>query len=152
MSQIQWYFEDFQVGQIIEVGQVGVSEEEILEFARRFDPQPFHIDREVATRAHGDLIASGWHTGSLMMRLMVDGLFNKSSNQPSPGMDELRWLKPVRGGDTLSVRCVILATRVSASKSDRGVVTTRWEAWNQHGEMVMSAKVVCLFGLRGATS
>lgn len=149
MSQIQWYFEDFQAGQIIEVGQVSVSEEEILEFARRFDPQPFHVDREVAVRSHGGLIASGWHTGSLMMKLIAEGLLNKSSNQPSPGMDELRWLKPVRGGDTLSVRCVILATRVSASKPDRGVVTTRWEAWNQHGEMVMSAKVVCLFGLRG---
>jgi len=150
MSQIQWYFEDFQVGQIIEVGQVGVSEEEILEFARRFDPQPFHVDREAATRVHGGLIASGWHTGSLMMRLMAEGLLNKSSNHPSPGMDELRWLKPVRGGDTLSVRCVILATRVSASKPDRGLVTTRWEARNQHGELVMTANVVCMFGLRGA--
>ena len=152
MSQIQWYFEDFQAGQVIELGEVSLSEDEIIEFAQRFDPQPFHIDREVAARSHGGVIASGWHTGSLMMRLVAEGLLNKSSNHPSPGMDELRWLKPVRAGDTLSVRCVILATRVSASKPDRGVVTTSWEARNQHGEPVMSAKVVCMFGRRGTTS
>ncbi|QAU34267.1 MaoC family dehydratase [Janthinobacterium sp. 17J80-10] len=152
MSQIQWYFEDFQEGQNIELGEVAISEAEILEFARRFDPQPFHIDREAATRAYGGLIASGFHTGSLVMRLVAEGLLNKSSNTPSPGMDEVRWLKPVRGGDTLSVRCAILATRASASKPDRGVVNMRWEARNQHGELVMSAKVVCLFGVRGATT
>ncbi len=150
MSQLQWYFEDFHVGRVIEVGQASVSEEEILEFARRFDPQPFHIDREAATNAFGGLIASGWHTGSLMMRLMAENLLNQSSGMPSPGMDELRWLKPVRGGDTLSVRGVVLESRVSASKPDRGIVKMSWEARNQHDEQVMSAKVVCMFGLRGA--
>ena len=144
MTQVQWYFEDFQQGQAIDVGSIQVSEEEILEFARRYDPQPFHVDREAAMRSHGGLIASGFHTVSLMMRLIADGLLNKTANLPSPGMDELRWLKPVRGGDTLSVRCVILSTRVSASKPDRGLVATSWEAMNQHGELAATAKVVCM--------
>ncbi|RJG01263.1 MaoC family dehydratase [Noviherbaspirillum sedimenti] len=149
MANMQWYFEDFQAGQVIEVGEIGVSEEEIMEFARRYDPQPFHIDREAAARTHGGVIASGSHTFSLMMRLMVDGLLNQSANLPSPGVDELRWLKPVRGGDVLSGRCVVLESRVSVSKPDRGVVTTRWEARNQDGELVATAKVICMFGLRG---
>lgn len=150
MSQIQWYFEDFQEGQVINVGQTTVTEAEIIEFARRFDPQPFHIDREAAGEVYGGVIASGWHTGSLMMRLVAEGLLNKSSGLPSPGLEELRWLKPVRGGDTLSVRFVVLATRVSASKPDRGLVTASWEASNQHGELVTIAKVICMFRLRGA--
>jgi len=144
MTQVRWFFEDFEQGQVIEVGAVSVTEEEILEFARRYDPQPFHIDREAAERSQGGLIASGCHTLSLMMRLIVDGLLNQTANLPSPGMDELRWLKPVRGGDTLSVRCVVLSTRVSASKPDRGLVATSWEAFNQQGELVSSAKVVCM--------
>jgi acyl dehydratase len=144
MGQIRWFFEDFQPGQVIDVGNVTVSEEEILEFALRYDPQSFHVNREVAEQKFGGLIASGFHTLSLMMRLMVDGMLNQTANLPSPGMDELRWLKPVRGGDTLSVRCVILSARASASKSDRGIVSTSWEAENQHGELVASAKVMCL--------
>ncbi len=149
MPQMQWYFEDFHAGRVIDVGQVSVSEEEILEFARRFDPQPFHVDREAATPSFGGIIASGWHTVSLMMRLMVDGLLNQSSGLPSPGLDELRWLRPVRGGDALNVRGVVLESRVSASKPDRGIVTMSWEARNQHEELAVSAKVICMFRLRG---
>lgn len=152
MSQLQWYFEDFHVGRIFDVGQTSVSEEEIMEFAQRFDPQPFHVDREAATRAFGGIIASGWHTGSLMMRLMAENLLNHSSNMPSPGMDELRWFKPVRGGDTLSARAVVLEARVSASKPDRGIVRMRWEVRNQHDELVISAQVICMFGRRGASA
>lgn len=148
MAHELWYFEDFQPGQVIEVGKVQVSEEEIMEFARRYDPQPFHVDRDLAAKAMGGVIASGWHTGSLMMRLIVDGVLNRTANLPSPGLDELRWIKPVRGGDTLSVRCVILSTRASASKPDRGVVTTSWEASNQHGELVATTKVICMVRLR----
>lgn len=151
MTQLRWFFEDFQQGQVIEVGKVSVSEEEIMAFARSYDPQPFHIDREAAERSHGGVIASGWHTGSLMMRLMAENLLNHSSGLPSPGLDELRWLKPVRGGDTLSVRGVVLDSRVSASKPDRGIIKMSWEARNQHDELVTSAKVVCMFRLRDAS-
>ncbi len=149
MSQAKWYFEDFEVGKIIEVGRCTVSEEEIIEFATRFDPQPFHVDREAAANSiYGGIIASGWHTCSMMMRLMVDGFLKNSSSMGSPGLDEIRWVKPVRGGDTLTVTTTALETRPSGSKPDRGVVFTQWTATNQHGETVATVKGRALFGRR----
>jgi len=149
MSQAKWYFEDFEVGKVIEVGRCTVSEEEIIEFATRFDPQPFHVDREAAANSiYGGIIASGWHTCSMMMRLMVDGFLKNSSSMGSPGLDEIRWLKPVRGGDTLTVTTTALETRPSGSKPDRGVVFTQWTATNQHGETVATVKGRALFGRR----
>lgn len=152
MAKLKWCFEDFEAGQVIETGSVTLTQEEILEFARKFDPQQFHVDAEVAAKSiYGGIIASGWHTCCLIMRQMVDGYLGESSSMGSPGMDEIRWIKPVRAGDTLKARCITLETRPSGSKPDRGVVFFSWEAHNQHGELVTSAKVMCMFRRRSAT-
>ena len=141
MSQEKWYFEDFEVGKIIEVGQRSVTEEEIIAFATQFDPQPFHVDQDAAAKSmYGGIIASGWHTCSMMMRMVVDGILRNSASLGSPGLDEIRWLKPVRGGDTLTVSTTVLESKPSSSKPDRGVVLTVWEAKNQHGELVATVK------------
>lgn len=141
MSEVEWYFEDFEVGKTIEVGQRSVTEEEIIAFAKQFDPQPFHVDKEAAAKSiYGGIIASGWHTCSMMMRMMVDSIVSSASSLGSPGLDEVRWLKPVRGGDSLTVSTTVLEAKPSASKPDRGVVLTVWEARNQHGEMVATVK------------
>lgn len=149
MSQLKWYFEDLEVGRTIEVGSRTVSEEEIIEFARQFDPQPFHIDKEAAADSmYGGIIASGWHTCSMMMRLMVEGYLRGSASLGSPGVDEVRWLKPVRGGDTLTVTSTIVEAQASTSKPDRGVVRTVWQATNQRGELVATIKGMGMFGRR----
>jgi len=141
MSQITWYFEDFEVGSTVQVGSRTVTQEEIVAFAREFDPQPFHIDPAAAADSmYGGIIASGWHTCSIMMRLMVDGYLARSASLGSPGLDEIRWLRPVRGGDTLKVSSTVLAARASTSKPDRGVIVTLWEAKNQQGELVATIK------------
>jgi acyl dehydratase len=145
------YFEDFEVGNAIEVGSFTVSEAEIIEFATRFDPQPFHVDPDAAAQSmFGGIIASGWHTCSMMMRLMVDGYLRNSSSLGSPGVDEVRWLKPVRGGDVLTVRSAVLESVPSSSKPDRGVIFTQWEATNQRGELVATIKGRGMFGRRPA--
>jgi acyl dehydratase len=136
---VKRYLEDFRVGEVLEYGSCGVTREEILEFARRYDPQPFHVDEEAAKKSiYGGLIASGWHTTAMLMRLMVDGMINGSSSMGSPGIDEIRWLKPVRPGDTLSLRGVVLEVVPSRSKPDRGHIRTAYEAFNQHGEKVLT--------------
>lgn len=146
MAQLKWYFEDFEVGKIIEVGSCIVSEAEILEFATRFDPQPFHVDPKAAGQSiYGGIIASGWHTCSMIMRLMVDGFLRDAASLGSPGVDEVRWLKPVRGGDTLTVTTTVMESRPSSSKTDRGVVHTLWQAKNQHGELVVTVKGMGMF-------
>ena len=151
MSQPKWYFEDFEVGKTIEVGSRTVTEEEIVDFAKQFDPQPVHVDKEAAEKSmYGGIIASGWHTCSMMMRLMVDGFLRESSSMGSPGVDEIRWIKPVRGGDTLTVTTTALETRPSSSKQDRGVVVTQWRATNQHGELVATVKGMGMFKRRPA--
>ncbi len=151
MSELKWYFEDFEVGKTIEVGSRTVTEEEIVDFAKQFDPQPFHIDKEAAEKSmYGGIIASGWHTCGMMMRLMVDGFLRESSSMGSPGVDEIRWIKPVRGGDTLTVTTTALETRPSSSKPDRGVVVTQWRATNQHGELVATVKGMGMFKRRPA--
>jgi len=151
MSQKKWYFEDFSVGQILDLGSRTLTEQEIIDFATQFDPQPFHVDRAAAAASiFGGIIASGWHTAATMMRLMVDGFAGNSSSMGSPGVEELRWLKPVRPGDTLRVSLLTLETRPSSSKPDRGVVVTEWRAVNQHGEMVCTMKSLGMFGRRPA--
>jgi len=145
----KWYFEDFETGKTIEVGTRTVTEEEIIDFASKFDPQPFHVDKEAAANSiYGGIIASGWHTCSMMMRMMVDHFLRQSSSMGSPGVDEIRWLKPVRAGDTLSVSTTILEARPSTSKPDRGVVMTQWQAKNQHGELVATVKGMGMYGRR----
>src|SRR3954466_4516624 len=115
------YFEDFAEGQVYELGEGTVSEAEILEFAQRFDPQSFHIDREAAKRSmYGGLIASGWHTASIYMGLMVRNLLHDAASLGSAGIDELRWLKPVRPGDRLRARLTVTSVRPSSKHADRG--------------------------------
>ena len=132
-------FEDFEPGQVYELGSKLVSEDEIVSFAREFDPQPFHLDPEGARASvFGGLIASGWHTGAMWMRLYVDALLGGGSGQGSSGIEELRWLAPVRPGDTLSGRLTVLETRSSDTHPDRGTIRIRGEMVNQEGVTVMS--------------
>jgi acyl dehydratase len=145
------YFEDYIVGETIEYGDYLVTESEIVEFATRYDPQPFHIDPQAAKDTiYGGLIASGWMTGSIMMRLMVDHFISARSSMGSPGLDEVRWIKPVRAGDRLKVRVTIETARRSQSKPDRGVIFAHQRAINQHGEVVMSIKGMGMYRCRPA--
>lgn len=145
------YFEDFEVGSRRELGSYLVTEEEILAFARQYDPQPFHIDKEAAAGSiYGGLISSGWMTCSIMMRLLVLSTTGKSASMGSPGVDEIRWLKPVYAGDTLTVVLNVLDTRPSQSRPDRGIVHTQWEATNQRGELVCTVKGMGMYGRRPA--
>ncbi|SOY57491.1 MaoC family dehydratase [Cupriavidus taiwanensis] len=145
------YFEDFEVGSRRELGSYLVTEEEILAFARQYDPQPFHIDKEAAANSiYGGLISSGWMTCSIMMRLLVLSTTGKSASMGSPGVDEIRWLNPVYAGDTLTVVLNVLDTRASQSKPDRGIVHTQWEATNQRGELVCTVKGMGMYGRRPA--
>ena len=134
------YWEDFEPGQVIEIeGTTTLTKDEIMEFAREWDPQPFHIDEAAAEKSiYGGVIASGWHTGAATMRLLVDGLLGKTASLGSPGLDEMRWLKPVRPGDTLRARAVVHETRPSRSKPDRGTVKVTWETYKPAGEKVMT--------------
>jgi acyl dehydratase len=151
MAELKWYFEDFEPGRVIPVGNRTLGEDEMIAFAQHFDPQPFHVDKEAAAKSHfGGLIASGWHTCSIMMRMMVDGFLSEAASMGSPGVDEIRWLKPVRAGDTLTVTATIMDVRASTSKPDRGVVHTMWEAKNQHGETVATVKGMGMYMRRPA--
>ncbi len=153
MPKMERHFEDYQPGMIVECGEVGVNEEEILEFGRRFDPQDMHADPERAKFGpFGGIIASGWHTAALTMRLVVERYLSKVSSLGSPGLDELRWALPVRPGDRLRVRVTVLETRPSQSKPDRGIVTSLVEVFNQEGELVMSLKPVNLMRCRPAAA
>ncbi len=139
------YFEDYIRGAIHEFGSINVEEAEVIAFGKRFDPQPFHADPEAAKQsAFGGLIASGWHTASLMMRLFVDHYLSRVASLGSPGVDELRWLKPVFPGDVLSLRITVLEANPSRSKPDRGIIRSYIEALNQHGEVVMTMKALNL--------
>jgi acyl dehydratase len=132
------YFEDYVPGAVYEYGYLSVTEAEILEFARRFDPQPIHIDPEYAASGpFGGLIASGWHTSSLMMRLFADHYLSRVASLASPGIDELRWPAPVRPGDRLRLRTTIVEARPSRSKPDRGLVRTRGELINSGDQVVL---------------
>jgi acyl dehydratase len=143
------YFEDFQPGEVHETGSYQVSKEEILAFARQFDPQPFHLDDEAARGSiFGGIIASGWHTASICHRLIVEDTLSKAASLGSPGVDELRWLRPVRPGDTLTARVEVLELTPSRSKPDRGVIKFRFEVRNQNGEKVMTEIANALFARR----
>ncbi|GHF48815.1 acyl dehydratase [Amycolatopsis bartoniae] len=134
------YFEDYVPGSTHEFGAVKVTEQEIVEFATRYDPQPFHVDAEAAAQSpFGGLIASGWHTASMMMRLLADNYLSPVSSLGSPGIDELRWPRPVRPDDELRLRVTVVEARPSKSKPDRGLVRTRIELLNQDDELVFSA-------------
>jgi acyl dehydratase len=135
------YFEDHIRGSLVEFGPIIAHEKEMIEFAERYDPQIFHTDPDAAGKTpFRGLVASGWYTGALAMRLLVDHWLSHVANIGSPGIDEVRWLKPVRPADRLSVRLTVTETRRSISKPDRGVVTTFVEVLNQNAETVMSWK------------
>jgi acyl dehydratase len=143
------YFEDYIPGTVFEHGEIRVDEVEILEFARRFDPQDMHVDPEAAKRGRfGGLIASGWHTGAMMMRLLADNFLPKGASLASPGIDELRWLRPVRPGDVLRIRVTVLEATPSRSKPDRGMVRTFIEVLNQQEDVVMSLKPMNIIARR----
>ena len=151
MKKTNWYFEDFFPGQEIALGSRSVSEEEIIAFAKQFDPQPFHVDHDAAAASiFGGVIASGWHTCSMMMRLVVDNLMSESSSMGSPGLDGVRWLLPVRAGDTISVSYLTTKVKASTSRTDRGVVWSKWTATNQHGQDVCTIEGMGMFGRRPA--
>ncbi len=140
------YFEDFKVGEILPLGERHITEEEIIAFAKQFDPQPFHIDPEAAAHSpFGGIIASGWHTCALTMRLMCEAYVLDAASLGSPGMDEIRWLKPVRGGDTLRGERTTLEARPSQSKPDRGVIINECRLYNQNGELVMKMRGMGMF-------
>ena len=145
------YFEDYIPGSVYEFGSMRVEEEEMIEFARRYDPQAYHVDLEAARKsAFGGLIASGWFTAALTMRLLVDQYLSRVASMGSPSAGEVRWLRPVRPGDELSLRVEILETRRSESKPDRGVVRAFVEVLNQHREVVMTREAVGIVRCRTA--
>ena len=147
------YFEDYVQGSVHDFGQALVSEEEIIEFARRYDPQDFHVDPAKALQTRfGGLIASGWLTCGLMMRMYSDHYLTRNASLASPGLDEVRWLAPVRPGDTLSMRVTVVEARRSASKPDRGLVRSKIEVLNQRGEVVMSMLAMNLVACRSQPS
>lgn len=145
------YFEDYVVGSQHHLGSYTVTEDEIVAFARQYDPQPFHVDPRAAEQSiYGGLISSGWMTCGIMMRLLVQYMPADTASMGSPGVDEIRWLKPVYAGDTLSVVLEVLDARPSSSKPDRGIVHTIWRATNQRGEPVCTVKGMGMYGRRPA--
>lgn len=143
------YWEDFAVGDEFELGTTKVTAEAIVEFARQWDPQPFHLDDELAAATpYGGLIASGWHTASIFMRMYVDAVLLDSSGQGGSGLHELRWLKPVRPGDTLSGRATVTEVRASSRRPERGTVEFVWELRDQEGDVVLRMLGSNLFGRR----
>ena len=137
------YFEDYHVGMVDEFGEVAVTAEEIVAFATRYDPQPMHIGA-------GELIASGWHTAAMVMRLFVEHYLSQVATLPSPGIDEMRWLRPVRPGDRLRVRVTVTDARPSQTKPDRGIIRSLVEVLNQHDDLVMSQRPMNLMRRRSA--
>lgn len=145
------YLEDFAVGQVVEFPPRTVGEDEIIAFARDYDPQPFHLDKEAAKQSlFGGLCASGWHTAGLMMRMLVDNMIGKYASMGSPGVDQLRWVKPVFPGDTLHLRGEVVDVKPSRSKPDRGVITSRYEMKNQKGETVLTMQAKGMYARRPA--
>jgi acyl dehydratase len=134
----RYHWEDLVAGSVRELGSVTPTAEEIIDFATRFDPQPFHLDAEAAKQSlFGSLCASGWHTCAMAMRLTVDNFLRHSTSLGSPGLESLKWLKPVYPGDTLSLKHTILESRALKSRPDTGMVRSSWEMFNQHGEPVL---------------
>jgi acyl dehydratase len=144
------YFEDYLPGAVYEYGEIAVGEAEIVDFARKYDPQPIHVDKAAAAAGtFGGLIASGWQTATVMMRLVVEHYLSSVASLASPGIDELRWVRPVRPGDTLHIRVEVLEATRSRSRPDRGIVRSLVEVLNQNGEVVMSLKPMNMLRCRG---
>lgn len=147
------YWEDLRPGTVRELGTTSVSADEIKEFAGKYDPQPFHLDEEAGRRSlFGGLCASGWQTCALAMRLTVDHMLRDSSSLGSPGLESLQWLKPVFPGDRLSLRHTILESRALRKRPAIGMVRSRWEMFNQHGDKVLEMDGYGFFGRRQPAS
>lgn len=143
------YWEDLQPGSVRDLGTTSVDAAQIKEFAGKYDPQPFHLDEEAGRQSlFGGLCASGWQTAALAMRLTVDNMLRHSSSQGSPGLESLKWLKPVYPGDRLNLRHTILESRPLKSRPDTGLVRSRWEMFNQDGDKVLEMEGYGMFGRR----
>jgi len=149
MTKRKYYFEDFAPGKVWDIEGPVLTKQEIIDFASRFDPQYFHVDEEAARRSpYGGLIASGWHTVSICMRLVCDRYLLQTASFGSPGVEHLRWLQPVRPGDRLLLRLSVIEAKISRSKPDRGSVLHRWEVFNQKDELVMTMEGWGIFARR----
>jgi acyl dehydratase len=143
------FWEDYQVGKTVEFGSCRVTAEDITGFAREFDPQPFHLDEEAArSTLLGGLAASGWHSCAMLMRMICDNYAAESASMGSPGMEEVRWLRPVRPGDVLRVRRTCIDRRPSRSRPQMGFARFTWEIYNQSGDHLMSATGTGMFARR----
>lgn len=143
------HLDDFEAGQVFDLGEHRVTRDEIIEFARQWDPQPFHVDEAAAAQSiYGDLIASGWHTACIFMRLFAENLLNRAAAMGSPGLENLRWLKPVRPGDVLRARLEVLDVKPSRSRADRGIARMRSIVANQEGQDVLSFEAAVIFRRR----
>ena len=132
------HWEDFAAGQVRDLGSITPTREEIIAFASQFDPQPFHLDEEAAKASvFGGLCASGWHTCSLAMRLMVTNFLHNTTSLGSPGLDGVKWPRPVFPGDTLRLQHTVLETKPMSKRPDVGMVHTVWEMFNQNGDKVL---------------
>lgn len=150
---ISIYWEDLQAGSVRELGTTTVTAEEIKEFAGKYDPQPFHLDEEAGKQSlFGGLCASGWHTCALVMRLTVDNMLRHASSLGSPGLESLKWLKPVYPGDVLALRHTILQARALRKRADTGIVRSRWDVTNQRGEAVLQMEGYGFFRRRQAAT
>ena len=151
MAARKWAFEDFVVGATLDIGSKLVTAEEIVEFASEFDAQPMHLDEAAGKRSIlGGLSASGWHTCAMFMRLMCDAFLLDSTSQGAPGVDQVKWKKPVLAGDRLTGTCTVLAKRLSKSKPQLGFVTLHAELVNQRGESVFELENAAMFLTREA--
>lgn len=140
-------FDDLEAGQVLDLGEVSVTTEEIVAYAQRYDPQPFHVDAEAAAASpFGGIIASGWQTCALWMRPFAERFLNQMVSLASPGIDELRWIRPVRGGDRLTAHYEILEVRPSASKPDRGIIRGRGTLVDAEGREVLTLTATNLLG------
>lgn len=143
------HLEDFAPGQTFDLGSIHVTHDQVVNFAEQFDPQPFHLDIDAGGQSiFGGLIASGWHTCSLMMRLVVDNLFSRTATLGSPGVNQIRWMLPVRPGDTLTASTRVLAVTSSVSKPDRGTVEFHYEVRNQSDQQVLAMQGISMFRRR----
>ena len=149
MTDDKLYLDDFTEGAVQEFGRYAVSAEEIVDFARRYDPQPFHVDEAAAKASiYGGLIGSGWMTCAIAMRMVCDHYLLRAVSLGSPGVDQIRWKQPVRPGDVLRMRLTVLEVRPSQSKPDRGVVRAGWEVINQRDDVVMTSVGMGLYKRR----
>jgi acyl dehydratase len=148
---IQYYFEDFHVGMTREMQGPALTEAEIIEFASKYDPQYFHVDKERAKESiYGGLIASGWQTVGVCMRLVCDAYLLKAASLGSPGVKDVNWKRPVRAGDRLRLKMTVIESKPSQSKPDRGLVLHRWEVFNQRDELVLDMNGYGMYSRRSA--